>query len=93
VVAVAAQEPVGYCYCSVEEGEHGHLIRMAVHPTWQGRGIGTRLLSEALLFFRQAGVRHVTLNTQEENEGAQRLYCKFGVRLVGWEAVALWMDL
>lgn len=89
VVAVAGEEPVGYCYCSVEK-EHGHLIRMAVHPAWQGRGIGTRLLAEAVRFFQQAGARLVTLNTQEENERAQRLYRKFGFRLMGREAVALW---
>jgi len=86
------EEPVGYCYCSVEK-EHGHLIRMAVHPAWQGRGIGTRLLAEAVRFFQQAGARLVTLNTQEENERAQRLYRKFGFRLTGREAVALWRDV
>jgi len=92
VVVMMGEEPVGYCYCSVER-EHGHLIRMAVHPAWQGRGIGTRLLAEAMHFFRQAGARLITLNTQEENEQAQRLYRQFGFRLMGREAVALWMGL
>jgi ribosomal-protein-alanine N-acetyltransferase len=92
VVAVTGEKPVGYCYCSVEKG-HGHLIRMAVLPGWQGRGVGARLLAEAMHFFRQVGTRLITLNTQEENEQAQRLYRKFGFQLMGWEAVALWMDL
>jgi ribosomal protein S18 acetylase RimI-like enzyme len=92
VVVVTGDKPVGYCYCSVEKG-HGHLIRMAVLPAWQGRGVGARLLAEAMHFFRQVGTWLVTLNTQEENEQAQRLYLKFGFRLMGREAVALWMDL
>lgn len=92
VVASKERELAGYCYCSTE-GEHGHLIRMAVHPAWQERGVGTRLVAEAMRFFRQAGVQLITLNTQEENERAQRLYCKFGFRPMGREAVALWMDL
>ena len=92
VVAVTGEEPVGYGYCSLKRG-HGHLIRVAVHPAWQGQGIGARLLAEAMHFFRQAGARLVTLNTQEENEQAQRLYRKFGFRLMGREAVALWRDL
>lgn len=91
VVAVV-EEPVGYCYCSTK-GEHGHLVRMAVHPAWQGRGVGTRLVAEAVEFFRRTGAQLITLNTQEENERAQRLYRKFGFRLIGREAVALWMDL
>jgi ribosomal protein S18 acetylase RimI-like enzyme len=93
VVAEVGEEVVGYCCCSVEQVEHGHLIRMAVQPAWQGRGIGTRLLAEAVRFFRQAGARRMTLNTQKENERAQRLYRKFGFRLMGREAGALWMDL
>jgi ribosomal protein S18 acetylase RimI-like enzyme len=91
-VAVVGNCPVGYCYCSVDSG-HGHLVRMAVHPTWQGQGIGIRLLAEALRFFQDAGARRITLNTQEENQRAQWLYRGCGFRLVGREAVALWMDL
>jgi ribosomal-protein-alanine N-acetyltransferase len=92
VIALLNQEPVGYGCCSVEQ-ERGHLIRMAVHPAWQRRGVGTRLLAEAMHFFREAGARFITLNTQEENEPAQRLYHKFGFRPIGREATALWMDL
>jgi ribosomal protein S18 acetylase RimI-like enzyme len=93
VVALLGDSPVGYCYCSVEKSGHGHLVRMAVHPTWQGHGIGTRLVAEALREFRQAGAQRVTLNTQEENKRAQWLYRRFGFQLVGQEAVALWKDL
>lgn len=92
VVAVAGKETVGYCYCSAEK-ERGHLIRMAVHPAWQGRGVGTRLVAEAVQFFRRTGAQLITLNTQEENERAQRLYRQFGFRLMGREAAALWLDL
>jgi ribosomal protein S18 acetylase RimI-like enzyme len=93
VVAVLGDSPVGYCYCSMEEPGHAHLVRMAVHPTWHGHGIGTRLVAEALHEFRQAGAQRVTLNTQEENKRAQWLYRRFGFQLVGQEAVALWKDL
>lgn len=91
-VAAVGKSQVGYCYCSVD-ADQGHLVRMAVHPAWQGQGIGTRLLADAMRFFRDAGVRRITLNTQEENERAQWLYRGFGFRLVGREAVALWKDL
>lgn len=92
VVALAQEERAGYCYC-VAEDKHGHLIRMAVHPAWQRRGVGTRLMAEAMRFFQEAGVKLITLNTQEENERAQRLYRKFGFRLMGREATALWREI
>jgi ribosomal protein S18 acetylase RimI-like enzyme len=93
VVALLGSTPVGYCYCSIDEPGQGHLVRMAVHPTWQGHGIGTRLVSEALDEFRRAGAQRITLNTQEENKRAQWLYRRFGFQLMGREAVALWKDL
>jgi len=93
VVATAADTVVGYCYCSTGKPGRGHLIRLAVHPAWWGQGIGTRLMAEAILYFQRAGARHITLNSQEENERAQRLYQNFGFRLVGREATALWREL
>jgi ribosomal protein S18 acetylase RimI-like enzyme len=93
VVAGLGENLVGYCTCSLLSPGHGHLARMAVHPHWQGLGIGTRLLAEAGRFFREAGAHRVTLNTQEGNQRAQWLYRQTGFRLVGREAVALWRDL
>jgi ribosomal-protein-alanine N-acetyltransferase len=93
VVAAVGDRPVGYCYCSVEEPGRGHLVRMATHPAWRVQGVGTRLVAEAMHFFQQEGVPRITLNTQEENESAQRLYRRFGFQCKGREAIALWKDL
>jgi ribosomal-protein-alanine N-acetyltransferase len=93
VVAEFGDNLVGYCSCALVDPGHGHLVRMAVHPTWQGLGIGARLLAEAVRYFGQAGARHITLNTQEGNQRAQQLYRQFGFRLIGREAVALWREL
>ncbi len=92
-VARLGDNAVGYCTCSLVGPGHGHLIRMAVHPTWQGLGIGTRLLVEAGRFFRQAGAHRITLSTQEGNKRAQWLYSQFGFRLIGRDAVAIWKDV
>jgi len=93
VVTTAGDSVVGYCYCSAGKPGRGHLIRVAVHPVWWGQGIGARLMAEAILYFQRAGARHITLNSQEENERAQRLYQRYGFRLVGREATALWREL
>lgn len=93
VVATTGDTVVGYCYCSTGDQGHGHLIRVAVHPAWWGQGIGSRLMAEAVGYFKQAGARYITLNTQEENERARRLYDRFGFRFAGREATALWREL
>ena len=56
-----------------------HLARLAVHPTWQGRGLGRALVAEGL-----ARLRHedpglwVSVNTEADNEPALRLYAGLG---------------
>ncbi|HID63436.1 MAG TPA: GNAT family N-acetyltransferase [Anaerolineae bacterium] len=88
VVAELEGTVVGYQFSSLL-GDRGYLARVAVHPDYQGRGIGTRLLAEAIAFFKQEGVRAIILNTQQDNQASQRLYRWFGFKLVGEEAVVL----
>jgi len=92
VVAELAGQTVGYLFSSLR-GDRGHLNRVAVHPDYQGHGIGARLLAEAIEFFRAEKVRVVTLNTQKDNAVSQRLYCHFGFRPMGEEALVLRYDL
>jgi ribosomal-protein-alanine N-acetyltransferase len=75
----------GY-YCLNMVGRHGHITRIAVHPRYQGRRIGVRLLAEAIATLAQDGVFGITLNTQRDNERALRLYEWFGFRMLGQEA-------
>jgi ribosomal-protein-alanine N-acetyltransferase len=92
VVAELAGQIVGYLFGS-RQGDTGHLNRVAVHPDCQGRGIGARLLAEAIEFFRAEKVKVVTLNTQKDNAVSQRLYRHFGFRPMGEEALVLRHDL
>jgi len=96
VVAVEAAEPgpvpdarrptpdalLGYAiaWFIVGEGEVGNV---AVHPDARGRGIGARLLDEALAEAgrRDAGV--MFLEVRESNDAARRLYASRGFVQVG----------
>lgn len=51
-----------------------YLQRVAVHPAWQGHGMGRSLVRAAARSTRGAGARAILLNTQYENSGAMRLY-------------------
>jgi len=60
-------------------GRQGHLVRLAVHPDSQGRGIGTRLLAESLEYLMaKCSAWPLTLNTQTNNYTSQSLYRRFG---------------
>ena len=58
-----------------------HLVaNVAVDPACRGQGIGKALISHALRFSRQAGVREVWLQVKRENEAAIHMYQQLGFR-------------
>jgi ribosomal-protein-alanine N-acetyltransferase len=83
---------VGYQWCEKHE-RHGHLTRLAVRPGWEGKGVGSRLLTEALVAMVSAGATWITLNTQESNVRSRILYERHGFRLSDDRVAMLWKDL
>jgi ribosomal-protein-alanine N-acetyltransferase len=91
-VAELTGQVVGYVYSNLT-GRHGHISRIAVDPAYQGQGIGVRLLSETILFFKQKRAFGITLNTQQDNVRSRHLYEWFGFKLLGDEAYLLTRSL
>lgn len=54
------------------------IMRLGVLPAWQGRGLGTDLLKQAV-----AQAEHSMLTVLPENERALRLYRRHGFEIVG----------
>ena len=81
VVAVQDGRVIGYQFNTVDGGM-GFLVRIAVHPSLNSRGIGARLMAEAVHFFQRERVWKIALNTEEKNHHAHRLYEWFGFHLV-----------
>jgi ribosomal-protein-alanine N-acetyltransferase len=77
VVAELDGKVVGYQFNALDD-DAGYFIRIAVHPSAGGHGVGTRLLAEAMRFFARARVTRIMLNTQDDNARAHRLYEQFG---------------
>lgn len=63
----------------------GHLARLAVHPDFQGKGIGYDLVQDLLAQFKRRGALSVTVNTQHNNTTSLSLYHKTGFRPTGEE--------
>jgi GNAT superfamily N-acetyltransferase len=76
-VARAAPGIVGYAVCG-RAGHRGYVQRLAVAPSYQGRGVGAALLGDGLRWLRRWGARDALVNTQEDNDRSLRLYLRSG---------------
>lgn len=84
VVAEIDGEIVGFAITTTGLAEgYAHLIRIATHPRFQGRGIGRQLVVDSVRFARTAGAPGLALNTQASNRISRRLYEALGFRLSG----------
>ncbi len=81
-VAESGEEIVGYQY-STASSMGGHLARLAVKTSMQGKGIGYLLVHQVLSQFKKQGYKHVTVNTQQNNAASLALYAKAGFTLTG----------
>lgn len=79
---VAQGQIFAYClnYLIVDEL---HVLNLAVHPDWRGRGLGKRLLGKVLELAVGEGARYATLEVRPSNYIAKRLYSSLGFEVVG----------
>lgn len=60
-----------------------HINNLAVRPACQRRGLGSILLTYALEAAAGEGAYRATLEVRRSNDGARRLYERFGFRVAG----------
>jgi len=81
-VAEVGGQMIGY-QISTATPVGGHLARLAVSPSSQGKGVGFALLNDLLTQLRRRSARKVTVNTQKDNPASLSLYQKAGFHLTG----------
>lgn len=81
-VAEISHQVVGY-QISTAASQSGHMARLAVLPSHQGKGIGYALVRDALERFTSRGVSTVTVNTQGHNLSSLAVYRKAGFEISG----------
>lgn len=80
---------VGFAICMNMMGEESakqtiaaDLITLAIHPQYQGKGFGQRLMNRVMLELKKFGVKIVQLHVKTTNEPAIHIYQKFGFRVL-----------
>lgn len=71
----------------------GYVQRLAVAARSQGRGLGTLLVLDALIWLRRGGASTALVNTQPDNERALDLYQRCGFRMAPDRLAVLYRSL
>jgi dihydroorotate dehydrogenase electron transfer subunit len=70
-------EVVGYCI-ALDLTSMVHILNLAVHPHWRGRGLGRRLIEEMLVRSASSGKVCAVLEVRTSNLSARSLYSSLG---------------
>jgi ribosomal-protein-alanine N-acetyltransferase len=83
-VATDGDLAIGYCVLvQTSDGSSLLIASIAVDPLYKRRGIGTRMIEDAISIGRSRNrgqIRRIMLQVRESNEGAISLYRKIGFR-------------
>jgi len=60
-----------------------HLARLAVRPSFKGKGLGYALVADLIMRAGKRGISHITVNTQSDNEPSLALYQRMGFHETG----------
>lgn len=60
-----------------------HLARIAIHPDFQQKHIGSQLIIEMFRYFSRKGILQISVNTQSSNNASLALYKSLGFELTG----------
>ncbi|MEG9436769.1 GNAT family N-acetyltransferase [Edaphobacter sp. HDX4] len=76
--AVADEKPIGCCALIAMSPDVYEVAKMAISETWQGRGIGRRLLAYTIQQARSLGAASLYLETNKKLSNAIHLYESLG---------------
>lgn len=87
--------PLGLCWCVLFDpgtGLEGEVAEVYVRPDARGRGLATRLLSDAMALFRHRRVSFACVWTRNDNPAAMAAYRAAGFRPTE-QTVLTWLPL
>ena len=91
LVAEGRDGLVGVLLASQLSPDNGHICQVSVLAGEQSHGLGTALVTSALVSFRRQGLRSASLSVTLDNSRAYRLYRHLGFRLRKEFAAHAWV--
>ncbi len=82
IVAKINQEIVGFAGLW-DDTYNMHITNIAVKRTYRNRGIGDKLLKKLIQITKEKNKETITLEVNEQNTIAQKLYLKNGFKIMG----------
>ncbi|MCU7917884.1 MAG: ribosomal protein S18-alanine N-acetyltransferase [Candidatus Thiodiazotropha sp. (ex Epidulcina cf. delphinae)] len=76
------RQVIGYGVMSVVIDE-SHILNLCIHPDWQRKGLGNKMVQRLLKIARQHGAETAFLEVRIGNRAALRLYEKLGFVQIG----------
>jgi ribosomal protein S18 acetylase RimI-like enzyme len=71
----------GFLICSRISGAAGMIPQIAVHPSYQGKGVGNALMYRSLEQLKTLGIKSVSLTVTKKNRRAFDWYQRLGFRI------------
>ncbi|MEM1447010.1 MAG: GNAT family N-acetyltransferase [Planctomycetota bacterium] len=86
--AMQGEKPVGLvgCVCDHEAAGRAWLISMWVAPAVRGRGLGKALITSAIRWAKDQGLKELRLEVTSNNPVAAQLYSRMGFVMTGSSA-------
>ncbi|MCX5717157.1 MAG: ribosomal protein S18-alanine N-acetyltransferase [Nitrospirae bacterium] len=81
-ISVAGERVIGYM-CANQIADEGHILNLAVHPDFRGRGIANTLVKNIIEELKEKACRFLYLEVRASNNAARKLYEGFGFSIVG----------
>lgn len=82
-VLLARESLLGYAGYWLQGGDEAHIMTIATHPHWRGRGLGELLLLNLLYLAGEQAATWATLEVRRSNQVAQALYHKYAFAVEG----------
>jgi len=73
--------PCGFLICSRISGKAGMIPQIAVHPSYQGSGLGNTLMNRSFEQLKSLGIQSVSLTVTKKNYRALAWYQRLGFKM------------